>query len=62
MLFDTGDEVRVQAAAEGIRCLLVSGQPIEEPVAWQGLIVMNTQDQLRQAYAELRIGTFIKDR
>lgn len=62
MLFDTGDEVRVQAGAAGIRFLLVSGQPLEEPVAWQGPIVMNTQAQLRQAYAELRNGTFIKDR
>lgn len=39
---------------------LVSGQPIEEPVAWYGPIVMNTDEQLQQAYAELREGTFIK--
>jgi redox-sensitive bicupin YhaK (pirin superfamily) len=60
VLFDTGDEVLVQAGDEGIRFLLVSGKPIEEPVAWYGPIVMNTQEQLRQAYAELRNGTFIK--
>ena len=41
---------------------LVSGKPIEEPVAWYGPIVMNTEEQLRQAYAELRDGTFIKKR
>jgi redox-sensitive bicupin YhaK (pirin superfamily) len=60
VLFDSGDEVIVQAGDEGIRFLLVSGKPIEEPVAWYGPIVMNTQEQLRTAYAELRNGTFIK--
>jgi len=60
VLFDRGDEVTVRAGSEGIRFLLVSGKPIEEPVAWYGPIVMNTEDQLRQAYAELRDGTFIK--
>ena len=60
VLFDSGDEVTVQAGDEGIRFLLVSGKPIEEPVAWYGPIVMNTQDQLRQAMAELQNGTFIK--
>ena len=60
VLFDRGDEVTVQAGDQGIRFLLVSGKPIEEPVAWYGPIVMNTQEQLRQAYAELQDGTFIK--
>jgi redox-sensitive bicupin YhaK (pirin superfamily) len=60
VLFDRGDEVVVQAGPEGIRFLLVSGKPIEEPVAWYGPIVMNTQDQLRQAMSELQNGTFIK--
>jgi redox-sensitive bicupin YhaK (pirin superfamily) len=60
ILFDRGDEVVVQAGDEGIRFLLVSGKPLEEPVAWYGPIVMNTQEQLQQAYAELRNGTFIK--
>jgi redox-sensitive bicupin YhaK (pirin superfamily) len=62
VLFDSGDEIMVQAEDEGIRFLLVSGKPIEEPVAWQGPIVMNTEEQLRQAYAELGNGTFIKER
>jgi hypothetical protein len=62
VLFDRGDEVTVQAGEHGIRFLLVSGKPIEEPVAWYGPIVMNTQEQLRQAYAELQDGTFIKQR
>jgi redox-sensitive bicupin YhaK (pirin superfamily) len=60
VLFDRGDEIVVQAGDEGIRFLLVSGKPLEEPVAWYGPIVMNTQDQLRQAISELRAGTFIK--
>ena len=60
VLFDSGDEVTVQAGDEGIRFLLVSGKPLEEPVAWHGPIVMNTQAELQQAVAELRNGTFIK--
>jgi redox-sensitive bicupin YhaK (pirin superfamily) len=60
VLFDRGDEVVVQAGDEGIRFLLVSGKPLEEPVAWRGPIVMNTQEQLQQAYADLRAGTFIQ--
>ncbi len=61
VLFDTGDEVVVQAGDQGIRFLLVSGRPLEEPVAWHGPIVMNTHDELRTAALELRAGTFIKD-
>ncbi|MEW6014565.1 MAG: pirin family protein [Candidatus Zixiibacteriota bacterium] len=60
VLFDTGDEVTVQAGEEGVRFLLVSGRPLREPVAWYGPIVMNTQDELRQAYDELQKGTFLK--
>ena len=60
VLFDRGDEVTVQAGDKGIRFLLVSGKPIEEPVAWYGPIVMNTQAELQQAVSELRSGTFIK--
>jgi redox-sensitive bicupin YhaK (pirin superfamily) len=62
VVFDSGDEVTVQAGEQGIRFLLVSGKPIEEPVAWYGPIVMNTQSELQQAVAELRNGTFIKQR
>jgi quercetin 2,3-dioxygenase len=60
VLFDRGDEIVVEAGDQGIRFLLISGKPIEEPVAWYGPIVMNTQDQLRQAWSELQDGTFIK--
>ena len=57
--FGTGDEITVQAGPEGVRFLLISGAPIEEPVAWHGPIVMNTQDEIRQAIADLRNGTFV---
>ena len=62
VLFDSGDEITVQAGDEGVRFLLVSGKPINEPVAWYGPIVMNTQAELVQAVNELRNGTFIRDR
>jgi redox-sensitive bicupin YhaK (pirin superfamily) len=59
VLFDAGDEIAVTAGPEGIRFLLVSGTPLVEPVAWRGPIVMNTQEELYRAFAELRNGTFI---
>ena len=62
VLFDRGDEVMVQAEEEGVRFLLVSGKPLEEPVAWYGPIVMNTQEQLRQAFSELDKGTFLSEK
>jgi quercetin 2,3-dioxygenase len=62
ILFDSGDEVTVQAGDDGIRFLLVSGKPLEEPVAWYGPIVMNTQEQLQQAFTELKQGNFLKDK
>jgi redox-sensitive bicupin YhaK (pirin superfamily) len=60
VLFDRGDEVMVQAGGRGMRFLLVSGKPLEEPVAWHGPIVMNTEEELRQAFQEYRDGTFLK--
>ena len=62
VLFDRGDEIVVQAGPEGIRFLLVSGKPLEEPVAWYGPIVMNYPGELKQAMIELEEGTFIKHR
>ncbi|MFI5370971.1 MAG: pirin family protein [Candidatus Eisenbacteria bacterium] len=62
VLFDRGDEVVVQAGEHGIRFLLVSGRPLQEPVAWYGPIVMNTQSELRQAMLDLQNGTFIRER
>jgi redox-sensitive bicupin YhaK (pirin superfamily) len=60
VLFDRGDEVTVQAGDQGMRFLLISGKPIEEPVAWYGPIVMNTQEELREAMNDIRQGTFIR--
>jgi len=60
VLFDRGSEVTVQAGEEGVRFLLVSGRPLKEPVAWRGPIVMNTQEELRQAFHELSDGTFLR--
>jgi len=60
VLFDSGDEVEVLAGSDGIRFLLILGKPFPEPVAWYGPIVMNTQQELRQAFEELEKGTFLK--
>ena len=62
ILFDSGDEVTVQAGEQGIRFLLVSGRPLQEPVAWYGPIVMNTPAELREAFDELQRGTFLNQR
>ena len=58
--FGTGDNITVQAGEVGVRFLLISGAPIQEPVAWHGPIVMNTQAELHQAMDELQNNTFIK--
>ncbi len=58
--FDAGDSVTVQAGENGVRFLLISGKPIQEPVAWHGPIVMNTRAELKQAVQDLQNGTFIK--
>jgi len=60
VLFGSGDEVSVSAGNAGVRLLLVSGRPLNEPVAWGGPIVMNTQAELDRAFDEYRQGTFIK--
>jgi hypothetical protein len=60
VVFDRGDELTVEAGSDGIRFLLVSGKPLQEPVAWYGPIVMNTQEQLQEAFQELERGTFLK--
>lgn len=60
VVFDSGDEVTVEAGEEGIRFLLVSGEPLREPVAWYGPVVMNTPEELQQAFEELQDGTFLK--
>ena len=61
VLFDRGDEVVVKAGHEGIRFLLISGQPLKEPVAWYGPVVMNTQEELQAAFRQLEDGTFLRE-
>jgi redox-sensitive bicupin YhaK (pirin superfamily) len=60
VLYEQGDEVNVATTDEPVRFLLISGQPLNEPVAWYGPIVMNTREELREAFAEYNNGTFIK--
>ena len=58
--FDTGDLVSLISGKDGVRFLLISGKPIQEPVAWNGPIVMNKKSELAKAFSELQNGTFIK--
>ena len=60
VLFDDGDQVTVSTETDQVRLLLISGRPINEPVAWYGPIVMNTEEELRVAFEEYEKGTFIK--
>jgi redox-sensitive bicupin YhaK (pirin superfamily) len=60
ILFDSGDEIAVEAGPAGLRFLLLSGKPLREPVAWRGPIVMNTEEELQTAFREYQQGTFIK--
>jgi redox-sensitive bicupin YhaK (pirin superfamily) len=55
-----GDELTVTAGEKPVRFLLISGKPLNEPVAWYGPIVMNTQEELRIAFEEYEKGTFIR--
>ena len=59
-LFTEGDAVALTGGPEGARLVLVSGKPLHEAVAWGGPIVMNSEDELREAFQELEDGTFIK--
>jgi redox-sensitive bicupin YhaK (pirin superfamily) len=54
------DEVRVKAGPGGARFFLIAARPLQEPVAWGGPIVMNTQEELNLAFSELESKTFIK--
>lgn len=55
-----GSSITLQAGSSGARVLLVSGKPLNEPVAWYGPVVMNTDEELASAFEELRAGTFIR--
>jgi quercetin 2,3-dioxygenase len=60
LLFGSGDAVRGRSSAKGMRFLLLAGKPIGEPVAWRGPIVMNTREELQQAFREYEDGTFVR--
>jgi redox-sensitive bicupin YhaK (pirin superfamily) len=60
VLYEDGDSLTIKTDTAGVRFLLISGKPIGEPVAWRGPIVMNTEEELRIAFAEYRDGTFLK--
>ncbi|WP_340820311.1 pirin family protein [Methanolobus sp. WCC4] len=60
IMFDDGDSIVVRAGKDGVRFLLMTGKPIGEPVAWYGPVVMNTQEELQQAFEDYRNGTFVK--
>jgi redox-sensitive bicupin YhaK (pirin superfamily) len=60
ILYEDGEEISVSTQDDPVRFLLISGKPIQEPVAWYGPIVMNTKEELRVAFEEYERGTFIK--
>ena len=60
VLYEDGERVFVRTGGEAVRFLLISGKPINEPVAWYGPIVMNTEEELEMAFEEYEKGTFIK--
>lgn len=60
VVFGDGDEVEISASSEGVRFLLISGQPLREPVARYGPFVMNTEEEIHRALQDLRQGTFVK--
>ncbi len=61
VIFEDGDEIQITTEDSKLRFLLISGKPINEPVAWSGPIVMNTQEEIKVAFEEYRDGTFIKN-
>ncbi len=60
ILFEDGEKIEIKTVDQNLRFLMISGKPIREPVAWNGPIVMNTQEELEKAFEEYREGTFIK--
>ena len=62
IIFTDGEDVEVRTTNSHLRFLLISGKPLKEPIAWYGPIVMNTQEEVENAFEEYRNGTFIKKR
>jgi redox-sensitive bicupin YhaK (pirin superfamily) len=61
VIFSEGEKIRIGTEDDSLRCLMISGKPIGEPVVWLGPIVMNTQEELRIAFDELDRGTFLRN-
>ncbi|MFA5106564.1 MAG: pirin family protein [Candidatus Micrarchaeia archaeon] len=61
-LFGKGSSVQVKTGARPAKFILVTGEPIKEPIAWGGPIVMNTKKELEDAFKELEAGTFVRDK
>jgi redox-sensitive bicupin YhaK (pirin superfamily) len=62
ILFEDGRSVHIETGDASIRFLLISGKPLNEPIAWHGPIVMNNQAELQLAFDEYRAGTFLKNK
>ncbi|WP_406655613.1 pirin family protein [Methanolobus sp. ZRKC2] len=60
VIFEHGNLAEIKATDENVRFLLMTGKPINEPIAWMGSVVMNTEEEARQAFEEYREGTFTK--
>ncbi|MGD9144019.1 MAG: pirin family protein [Anaerolineae bacterium] len=60
VVFGDGDLVEVRAEGEAVRFLLVSGKPLNEPIARYGPFVMNTAQEIQQALQDLKDGTFVR--
>lgn len=60
ILYEDGEQIRIVTQDDPVRFLLISGRPLNESIAWYGPIVMNTEQELRQAFKDLQNGTFIK--
>jgi len=59
-IFAEGDIIHISASEQGVRFVLLAGKPLNEPIAWGGSVVMNTDEEIRTAFNDLRQGTFIK--
>ncbi|MFY9556680.1 MAG: pirin family protein [Blastocatellia bacterium] len=62
VVFGAGDYVEVETLETAVRFLLVSGKPLNEPIARYGPFVMNTREEIEQALLDLRRGTFIQQK
>jgi len=62
IIYQEGDSIKISTENERVRFLLISGKPLNEPVAWRGPIVMNSEEELSVAFNEYQNGTFIKHR